>query len=167
MLLREKEKSIRVWDSRERLLNFWFSRMSFHAINWIPYIIFWGIWKVECYELGSTVLISANYTFMWPWIPSVVKALSLLWLLDILLDWIGFTCYLPLYERFAADSFMFLVCVICRNLTVALCLVLYHCVILSIWSLQMKTSIRALTMSMTGVLQVLSATFSRSNPLLH
>lgn len=46
---------------------------------------------------------------------------------------------------------------------IAAFLVLCLCVIHSIWSLQMKTSVRALTMFMTKLLLVLSVKFSRSN----
>lgn len=83
----------------------------------------------------------------------------------LLLDWFVFACFFPIYCKSAAVLFIFLLCVTCRNLILALFLVPCHCVILSIWSLQMRTSIRALTMSMTKLLHVLSAKFSRSNPL--
>ena len=69
--------------------------------------------------------------------------------------------------QFHLYSFFYLLCVTCRNLIVPLFLELCHCVILSIWSLQMRTSIRALTMSMTKLLLNLSAIFSRSNALLY
>ena len=48
----------------------------------------------------------------------------------------------------------------------ALFLVLCLCAILLIWLLQMKTSVKVLTLFMIKLLQKLSAEFSRSNPVI-
>ena len=80
------------------------------------------------------------------------------------MDWIVFACFFPLYCKSTSFSFIFLWCVTCRNLILALFLVLCPCVILSIWSIQVRTSVMA---SMTKLSQVLSAKFSGSNTLLN